>query len=89
MVQLLIENGANVNCAGRREWECDPPLTVLVRAHLPWLEEPKPIDETDLKIIRLLLEKGADKTIKNHQGKTAYDYAVELNDSNSEELLKY
>ena len=88
MVQLLIENGANVNCAGQRIWESDPPLTMIVRAHLPWLEEPKPIDETDLKIIRLLLENGADKTIKDCHGKTAYDYAVELNDPDLEKLLK-
>jgi ankyrin repeat protein len=36
----------------------------------------------------LLLEKGADKRVKNNEGKTAYDYAIERNRPEYAELLK-
>ena len=64
-------------------------MSQLLEAHWPlsWME-PEPIDETDLSIIKLLLENGADKSIIDAHGKTAYDYAVELNESDVIELLK-
>ena len=46
--------------------------------------------ERHRKIIHLLIEKGADKTLKDNNGKTAYDYAKEsqlLNDDRIHRLL--
>ena len=39
-------------------------------------------------ICELLLRYGADKTLKDIYGKTAYDYAVELKDEKLIELIK-
>ena len=38
--------------------------------------------------IKILLEHGADKSIVNNEGKTAYDYAVENDFTDIAELLK-
>jgi len=41
----------------------------------------------DAGVIRLLIENGADKTMKDYMGKTAYDMYVENNASSDEEIL--
>lgn len=91
MVKLLIENGADVNCASPGLYSSATPLIQIVQVHTQalWMGESMPIDEIDLDIIRLLLEKGADKSIKDEQGKTAYDYAVDLHETDLAELLEY
>jgi len=38
--------------------------------------------------LKFLLENGADKSIKDNDGKTAYDYAVENGNTELAELLK-
>lgn len=40
------------------------------------------------EMCKFLLERGADKTIKDKQGKTAYDYAIEYGREDCESLLK-
>ena len=42
----------------------------------------------ETQIIQLLLQLGADKSIKDAEGKTAYDYAVELELVDFLEILK-
>lgn len=44
--------------------------------------------DSHINCMKLLLDYGADKTIKNHDGKTAYDLAVEAENWEAVELLK-
>ena len=46
------------------------------------------IKNDQAEIIELLLELGADKSIKNNDGKTAYDLALEKGHRELAELLK-
>ena len=41
-----------------------------------------------LETVELLLENGANKTLKDSEEKTAYDYAVENRDAQLRDLLK-
>jgi hypothetical protein len=69
-VKLLVDAGANVNAADVRRMT---PLMLAVST-----------DRPDARIIRLLLEKGADKSIKSKRGETALDWA---NKSRNPEVL--
>lgn len=66
----LLAQGANPNARDSWSWT---PLHNVARRNNP-------------EIIRLLLEKGADKTLKNNNGETAYDIALKHNAS--EEILR-
>ena len=41
-----------------------------------------------VEIVELLLENGADKTLMDSGGKTAYDYAIENRDAVLRDILK-
>jgi len=90
IVKLLIDNGADVNCAYRGIESSATPLIMTIKIHskLPWMDKASPLREATIDIINLLLEHGADKSIKDTQGKTAYNYAVESGFSDLAELLK-
>lgn len=45
--------------------------------------------DNGISAIKVLLDHGADKTIKDDNGKTAYDYAIENGNTELAELLKY
>ena len=45
--------------------------------------------DNGISAIKVLLDHGADKTIKDDNGKTAYDYAVENGNTELAEVLKY
>jgi len=78
IVKLLIENGADCNLV----WKgIEGSKTPLIRAVLSGSE-----NMTD--ILNILLEFGADKSIKDYRGKTAYDYAKELGYINLVDLLQ-
>lgn len=90
MVKLLIENGADVNLSYKGIESAAPPLILAIQTQIkkPWMNENPPSRETTIDIIRLLIEHGADKSIKDSHGKTAYDYVVENGFSNLVELLR-
>ncbi|NNE67729.1 MAG: hypothetical protein HKN33_14300 [Pyrinomonadaceae bacterium] len=77
-VKLLVENGAEVN---KVEKNGASPLT--------YAAQNTGIDaETRKSIVEYLLEKGADKSLKDKTGKTALDWAKESGNKESVELLK-
>ena len=78
MIKLLIDNGADVNLVYKGIEGSKPPLTLSIFSQ----------SETRLENVKLLVESGADKTIQDNAGKTAYDYAVENGFSDLAELLK-
>lgn len=78
IVKLLIDNGADVNLV----WKgIEGSKSPLMRAVLSGSERTE-------QIVELLLENGADKSMKDSSEKTAYDYAVEKGDIELAELLK-
>ncbi|MGM0904682.1 MAG: M48 family metallopeptidase [Bacillota bacterium] len=71
--QWLIENGADVNTADN--WASTPLMNAVYNV-------------SDVEIVELLLANGADKTLEDSDGKTAYDYAVEIRDAELRDILK-
>lgn len=65
IILRALELGADVNAIGYYGW------TPLIMAG---------IGGCDVEVFRLLLKNGADITVKNREGKTAYDYAKEYPD---------
>lgn len=64
ILKILLENGVDPNIRYAKDQMT--PLMHAVVAHLP-------------DVVEILIEKGADKTLKNSCGKTAYDLAIEEN----------
>jgi Zn-dependent protease with chaperone function len=69
----LIENGSNVNTTDN--WGSTPLMNAVYNV-------------SDIELVELLLANGADKTLEDSEGKTAYDYAVEIRDPELRDLLK-
>ncbi|MBQ8345839.1 MAG: ankyrin repeat domain-containing protein [Clostridia bacterium] len=78
MVEFLLERGAN-RSINEKDSKGDTALM--------WAARDKE-DDTNAEIITLLLEHGADKNIRNAEGKTAYDIAVEYENQVAMDLLK-
>ena len=72
LAKLLIENGANINAINQLG------TTPLIFATMYNRES----------VIKLLLEKGADTTIKDNDGKSAYQHALEKGFNNLLSLLE-
>jgi ankyrin repeat protein len=66
MLNYLVENGINLNVQDN----------VMGWTALMWA-----IKEGRSEIVAILLENSADKSIKDYSGKTAYDWAMEMNQS--------
>ena len=79
VVKLFLEEGADCNLVWKGIWGSKSPLSCAV---LSGAEESE-------RIIRLLLQYGADKTYVDYCKKTAYDYAVERENEVLQELLRY
>jgi len=79
MVKLMLDYGAEVNLVPPGIEGSQPPLTCAVISGSPESAE----------IISLLLESGADKSLADHGGRTALDYAVELSHTELIELLNF
>ncbi|MCK4635772.1 MAG: ankyrin repeat domain-containing protein [Candidatus Moranbacteria bacterium] len=81
-VRLFLENGADVNqILSRKFSEDDEPsqdVTPLIFA----------TRENNLNVVKLLIEAGADKSLKDSNDKTALDYAEKQNNSELMEILK-
>lgn len=75
---LLLEKGTNVNHQEKNG------STLLIYA----AKNSKMASETRQEIIKALLGKGADKRIKDKDGKTALDWAKERKNTDAVELLK-
>lgn len=71
--EWLIENGSNVNTTDN--WGSTPLMNAVYNV-------------ADIELVELLLTNGADKTLEDSEGKTAYDYAVEIRDPKLRDLLK-
>ena len=69
----LIENGADVNTTD--PWGSTPLMNAVYNG-------------AGVETVELLLKNGANKSLKDSEGKTAYDYAVENRDSQLRDLLK-
>jgi ankyrin repeat protein len=69
----LIKNGADVNTTD--PWGSTPLMNAVFNG-------------AGVETVELLLENGANKTFKDSEGKTAYDYAVENRDIQLRDLLK-
>jgi hypothetical protein len=78
IVKLLIDNGADINLTWKGINSSSTPLIMAIRYG----------GETTVDIVILLLEHGADKSIIDKHGKTAYDYALESGVQELIELLK-
>ena len=90
IVKLLIDNGADVNCVYKGIESSAPPLVMIikVKSKQQWMDKVPHLKEKTIDIINLLLEHGADKSIKDSNGKTAYDYAIENGNIEFAKLLK-
>jgi ankyrin repeat protein len=69
-VRLLLEHGAKINQLGKKHSGNALSLSVLMYKY----SRPENKDEFK-KTIKLLLEAGADPTLEDDEGKTAFDYA--------------
>ena len=69
----LIENGADINTTD--PWGSTPLMNAVY-------------NEAGVETVELLLKNGANKSLKDSEGKTAYDYAVENRDAQLRDLLK-
>ena len=69
----LIENGADVNTTD--PWGSTPLMNAV-------------FNDAGVETVELLLKNGANKWVKDLEGMTAYDYAVENRDAQLRELLK-
>jgi ankyrin repeat protein len=72
IVELLIANKANVNVLGGNN------ISPLIFA----------VQSKDKKLVKILVQNGADQTIKDSAGRTAKDYAMLLELKDIAELLK-
>ena len=73
MIQFLIKKGAKVNARqGRYQ---DTPLMLAARGGRP-------------SIVKILLENGADRSLKNSQGFTAVDHLQSLDFPQKEEIIR-
>ncbi len=72
IVELLIQNKANVNVVGGNN------ISPLIFA----------VQSKNKKLVKLLVQNGADQTIKDSAGRTAKDYAMLLALKDIAELLK-
>jgi ankyrin repeat protein len=72
IVELLIQNKANVNVVGGNN------ISPLIFA----------VQSKNKKLVKLLVQNGADQTIKDSAGRTAKDYAMLLELKDIAELLK-
>ena len=84
IINLLLESGADCNAAFKGEEESKSPL-IRVACAAERDEEEK---REKMMSIELLLKYGADKSYKDQNGKTAYDYALERGHTEAAELLK-
>ena len=75
-VKYLCENFvSNVNIKTDSYWDLRTPLHLAsINGHL--------------EVIKYLIKKGADPKIKSSDGKTAYDYAIDLNHSDVSNYLQ-
>lgn len=71
-VQVLLVHGANVNLPGRFGWT--PLMTAVLRG--------------DAEVARLLLRNGADASVKDDHGHTAWHYAQERGEQDVIEILR-
>jgi len=82
MVALLLEHGANPNVQ-----VSDPKWSALhIAAYGPGWAMPRD-EEARMEVVRLLLNAGADKTLTDYWGATAYDISVDKGDKKVPELL--
>lgn len=79
IVKMLLDKSANPNLQEN-----------LSGAHsLIWIASNKDISSTKrLEVAKMLLEKGADKSLKDKKGKTALDWAKQSGNKDAVELLK-
>ncbi len=71
--EYLIQSGADVNTLDN--WGSTPLMNAVY-------------NQASVEMVTLLLEYGADKTIMDSEGKTAYDYAVDNRDAELRNILK-
>lgn len=79
IIVMLLENGADVN---KTETENDASALVFIAQNTGATSGQRE------KIVKLLLDKGADKSIKTKEGKTALDWAKEKGHQETVDLLK-
>jgi len=70
-LRVLLKHGADINLQGERGW------TPLMRA----------VFQGDASLVQWLIEKGADRSIADHDGKTALNYAEERGENGIIQLL--
>jgi hypothetical protein len=70
VVKLLLQLGADINAQDKNGW------TPLI--HASFVNSIYRVGEGMLETAKILVENGADKTIKCNEGKTAADYAKEI-----------
>lgn len=78
IVKRLLDGGANVNAQEANKG------TALIYA----ASNKQIASQTRAEIVRLLLDKGADKSLKDNKGKTAFDWAKESGSTEVLEILK-
>ena len=66
-ISLLVKNGAKINIQDAKGMT---PLHLVVEHICAWST-----DSPEIKIVKYLLEKGADATVKNNEGQTMLDIA--------------
>lgn len=79
IVKMLIEKGADVN---KRETESNGTALIFLASNKQTSAESRQ------EAVKLLLAKGADKSIKSNEGKTALDWAKEVKNQDVVDLLK-
>lgn len=78
IIKKLINSGADCNLTWKGTYGSKSPLICAVVSE----------SEETIDIIKLLMDNGADKSLKDNRGKTAYDYAIEEGNLELAELLK-